>query len=107
MAALDFTLVPLHSSSQFPEETPLHPEIFCDCGLRSIPRPEGATASTRYTCPPCCDLLLKYRDRETTDALSAIGAQIDRAYWQETSSLGTEVVFRESRASRANFSARR
>ncbi len=87
MAALDFTLVPLHSSSQLPNETPLSPEILCHaCGLRSIPRPEGTTAVTRYTCPPCCDSLLKSRDRETADTLSAIGAQIDRACWQETTS---------------------
>ncbi len=88
MAALDFTLVALHSSSQFPKETPLHHDIFCACGLRSIPRPEGATAATRYTCPSCCDLLLKSRDRTTADVFAVMSAQIDRACWQETTFAG-------------------
>jgi late competence protein required for DNA uptake (superfamily II DNA/RNA helicase) len=55
----------------------------CRCGVTSIPRPEGATAATCYTCPSCCALLLKSRDRATADTLAAIGAQIDRAYVQE------------------------
>jgi hypothetical protein len=71
------------------EENSSHPEIFCHtCGLRSIPRPKGATAATRYTCPPCSDLLLKSRDRETADTLAAIGASIDVRCWQETTSAG-------------------
>ncbi len=89
MAALDFTLVPLHSSSQLPKENPLHSEILCHvCGLNSIPSPEAATASTRFTCRHCCDSLLKSRDRETADTLSAIGAQIERRCWQEPTSVG-------------------
>ena len=83
MANFYFTLVTLPS-----EENSFHPDIFCHvCGLNSIPRPELATASTRFTCPACCDSLLQSRDRETADTLSAIGAQIDRAYWQETTSV--------------------
>jgi hypothetical protein len=89
MAALNFTLVPLHSSSQFPKETPLHPEIFCHaCGLRSIPRPEGATAATRFTCRTCCDSLLISRDRTTAGLFAVMSAQIDRACWQEMTSAG-------------------
>ena len=66
--------------------SPTHPQkIFCcQCGTKSIPSPESATALTRYTCPPCCDSLLKSRDRGTADMLSAISAQIDAACVQES-----------------------
>jgi hypothetical protein len=64
-------------------------KIFCcQCGVNSIPRPEGATASTRYTCPPCCDSALKSRDRETANTLAAIGAAIDARHRRETTSVG-------------------
>jgi hypothetical protein len=56
----------------------------CQCGVNAILRPECATSLTRYTCPRCCDLLLKNRDRETADTLSAIGAQIDAARVRES-----------------------
>jgi hypothetical protein len=84
MAAFYFTKLPLHS-----EENSSHPDIFCRaCGLNSIPRPELATALTRFTCRTCCDFLLEFRDRETADTLSAIGAQIDRACLRETAFVG-------------------
>jgi hypothetical protein len=89
MAALDFTLVALHSSSQLPKENPLPLEIFCHaCGLRSIPRPDSATAATRYTCRTCCASLVKSRDRATADTLAAIGASIDARCLAETASVG-------------------
>ena len=82
MATFYFTKLAVPS-----EENSSHPDIFCRaCGLNSIPRPELATASTRFTCRICCDYLLKSRDRETADALSAIGAQIDRV--RETTFVG-------------------
>jgi hypothetical protein len=85
MAALDFTLVAPQSSSQLPKENSLRPEIFCHiCGLNSIPRPELATASTRFTCRHCCDALLKSRDRETADVFAVMSATIERRCWQET-----------------------
>jgi hypothetical protein len=53
-------------------------KLFCSqCGVASIPRPEGATAATRYTCPPCCASLLKSRDFAAIDKLAAIAALID------------------------------
>jgi hypothetical protein len=71
------------------EENSFHPEIFCHvCALNSIPRPELATASTRFTCRHCCDFLLKSRDNETADVFAAIGAQIERRCWRESTSVG-------------------
>ncbi len=62
-------------------------KIFCcQCGVNAIRRPEGATASTRYTCSPCCNSLLKSRNPAVADTLAAIGAAIDARYWQETTS---------------------
>ena len=82
MAAFYFTKLAVPS-----EENSFHPEIFCHvCGLNCVPRPELATACTRFTCRHCCDFLLKSRDRETADTLSAIGAQIERRCWQEKTS---------------------
>jgi hypothetical protein len=84
MAAFYFTKLASRS-----EENSFHPDIFCHvCGLNSTPRPELATASTRFTCRHCCDLFLKSRDRETADAFAVKSAQIDRTYWQETTSVG-------------------
>ena len=63
------------------------PQLFCcQCGVNAIPRPDGATAATRYTCPSRCELLLNSRDRATSDMLSATGAQIDAACLQESDS---------------------
>lgn len=62
--------------------------IFCsNCGVRSIPAPEGSSCSTRYTCPACCTSLLKSRDEATADTLAAIGMSIDRRHSRETISV--------------------
>jgi hypothetical protein len=77
MATEILTEVPLLFSS-----SPTHPQrIFCsECGVNAIPSPEGATASTRYTCPPCCASLLKSRDSATAAMFGSIGAQIDASH---------------------------
>jgi hypothetical protein len=84
MATFYFTKLALPS-----KEKSFHPEIVCHvCGLNSIPRPELATAATRYTCRACCASLRQSRDPETADALAAISAAIDARYWRETASVG-------------------
>lgn len=35
--------------------------LWCACGAHSIPAPPGATPTTRYTCPECCER--EYRGR--------------------------------------------
>jgi hypothetical protein len=63
--------------------------LFCSgCHTNSVSRPEGASGATRYTCPSCCALLLKSRDRETADTLAAIGAAIDATCVRETTFAG-------------------
>jgi len=80
MATFYFTKLAVPS-----EENSFHSEIFCHtCRLNSIPSPEGATPSTRYTCPSCCDLLLRSRDNKTADMFAVMSDQIERRRWQET-----------------------
>lgn len=59
-------------------------EIVCsECGATSIPAPEGATASARFTCPACCASLLESCNKETALMFAAIAAEIDARGWQE------------------------
>jgi len=56
----------------------------CQCGVNSIPRPEGATTATQFTCRACCASLWQSRDSATVAMLGSIGAQIDAACVQES-----------------------
>lgn len=36
----------------------------CVCAKNSIPRPEGATPATTYTCARCCERMMRARNGE-------------------------------------------
>ena len=82
MAETNFTFLALpFSSSILPFE--FSSRLFCShCASNSIPLPQGATPSTRFTCRECSAALLRARDPKTATTLAEIGAEIDARVWR-------------------------